>query len=125
MENKNPPPINACVGKARINFGKWYTPNGTERGKITYCEWCLNNGCTTLDQVYDIGEVTRCNCDCPNQESHPQIGRVACAKHLEGGLMTCDIGKCKKCGHWTSSGCIDYCNGCSFTYQICYVCGQK
>ena len=115
------PKINACVGGTRINFGTWYSPIGKQPTDCTYCEWCVKNQCIKMDEVYDVGKVTSCNCDCPNQLDHPFIQKYDCGQHEKGGLTTCDMRQCKLCKQWIAKG--EYCNECSAVFQVCYECG--
>src|SRR5579863_5542077 len=123
MQMNNQPVINACVGSIRINYGEWYTPTGKTSVDFTYCEWCFRNGCTNGVDIYknDNDNISSCNCDCPYQSSHPCIREFICDKCQsdDGGLMTCDVTECLKCGGGTYSGAMDYCAGCSALFDIC------
>lgn len=122
--------INACVADTRISFGDWYVPNGKTPQECTYCEWCIKNGCVSMDDIYKFTEnVYGCNCDCPNKKTHECIKAFVCEKHRiaerKGMMMTCDMSTCKKCKGWTTSGCIKYCDGCSAVFSMCKYCGEK
>lgn len=121
------PDIYACVGDTRISFGKWYSPTGKTPQECTYCEWCVENGCISMDDVHDVGPVTNCNCDCVNKANHEHIKKYVCeeCKLDDGGIMMCGLGECIKCTRDTSNIGVDYCDGCSAIFNKCAYCGGK
>lgn len=123
------PNIYACVGDTRISFGKWYSPTGKTPQECTYCEWCVQNGCISMDDIHDIGAVTGCNCDCVNKANHEHIKKYVCATcKAEGSMiMNCMCGTCTSinCNHYTPSSGMKYCNGCSAIFGKCVYCGNK
>jgi hypothetical protein len=126
-EKMEQPNIYACVGDTRISFGKWYSPTGKTPQECTYCEWCLENGCISMDDVYEIGDVTGCNCDCVNKANHEHIKEYVCTacKAKGGMIMMCQIGTCSTCTHYTSNIGMKHCKGCSAIFSRCKYCGNK
>lgn len=127
--------MDCCVGKTRINFGKWYCPHDKTPEEFTYCEYCYNNGCVDKSTVYDLQETLdnlteapNCNCDCPNQESHPLLSAIMCPIceiSSYGMMQCCACGNCKKCGILTPYSGECYCIGCSYQLKACYDCGES
>jgi len=123
--------INACVADTRISFGDWYVPNGKTPQECTYCEWCIKNGCVSMDDIYKFTEnVYGCNCDCPNKKTHECIREYVCEKHHrergEEMVLSCPaMRQCKTCTQFGRSWSEIYCNGCSAVFQICKYCGEK
>ena len=50
---------NCCVAERRISIGTWYVPNGQTAAQCTYCQYCINNGCISIDSVYKIGKQSK------------------------------------------------------------------
>src|SRR5207237_7622170 len=105
-----------------------YSANVDLASECTYCEWCINNGCVALTDIYKINEkVISCNCDC--QKDHPYIQIYVCNEHYKTGkhthngvMMSCCMKPCKKCGTVTNT---DYCSKCSALFRICMTCGVE
>ena len=118
-----------CVGRSRISQGIWYSPVGKTSHECTYCEFCINNGCIPVDQVYKIDPsiIRNCNCDCLNMSSHPLLRGLECPKCMsEGeGMMRCaSCGTCKNCNGVTPYVGQSYCTGCSWKLESCHECGE-
>ena len=114
-----------CVGNLFLSVGNWYTPIGKTPQECTYCEYCVNNGCITKDEIYKLDAVGNCNCDCPAQKNHPRLKGYTCQKHSRGDMLSvCMVGTCKNCKGWTSTTAKQYCDGCSAILNLCMYCGQ-
>lgn len=120
--------INNCIAHRQLSFGKWYSPNGKKPNEFTYCEWCVNNGCVDIKDVYDVGVVKGCNCDCANRRTHIPLEKYLCDEHKKGGgIMLSIMGTCTmpNCGVYTPHRSNKYCFGCSAIFAVCEVCGKK
>jgi hypothetical protein len=119
--------MDCCVGDTPINFGNWYCQNGKTAEDCTYCEYCVNNKCIDVSQLYKLSDSTyHCTCDCPKKHSHPKLFCYFCPK--------CEIerfgmeppkagGACKKCKFQTPLANQAYCASCSIQLKSCYECG--
>lgn len=123
--------INACVGDTRItNVDIWFVPKGNSTYELTYCDWCITNGCIPLDSVSKVEEkLCRCNCDCPNKHNHECIKVYVCKEHHgddDDMVLTLPaMRQCKLCPQMSRTWGEEYCDGCSAIYQICKYCGEK
>ena len=132
--------MEACVGDIRLKGGHWWALtnhlNHDNPLDITYCEYCVTHQCVDINTLYEVQLDNNLNyninCDCPHKRDHQVndccIKPFVCASHKtkegRGMIMTCCMGECKHCHHYTSSGGIKLCDGCSYTLQICRYCGQ-
>jgi len=118
-----------CVGRTRVNFGTWYVPNGKTSQEFTYCEYCIENGCASRDEVYQaVGNARNTNCDCPRQKEHPLFQTLECPVCIVKGIgmmRAASCGICTECGNSTPYTGQTYCSGCSWDLKACYECGQK
>ena len=55
------------------------------------------------------------------KDSKKVRGSTLC-ENCRGGAVTCDIGKCVRCGGRTSSGCYKICASCARSLKICQSC---
>lgn len=124
-----------CVGDLYVSFGIWY---GIEGNNITFCKWCVDNGCvielgiTSLNTPLTIKGA--CNCDCPHKGDHKLtnmcIEEYTCEKHQIGIIGGCAMGKCKMqmngkmCSGYTPSTAEKYCRACSAYFHKCLYCGD-
>jgi hypothetical protein len=119
-------PRDRCVGDIGVKFGKWYSRIGEVPGEITWCEWCVRNGCISMDSVADAHlELTpyHANFDCSLRYDHPQICAYVCAGHVRATPSA--VGRCEKCDRYTSSAEYRFCASCSAYFGICYICGER
>jgi len=129
----------ACVGELRIASGLWYTPIGKTPQECTYCDWCIKNGCMSINDVYQLDKVFGCNCDCPHQKTHGTLEPYICPDH-QNNVIQCGYCHCLECGmyqllhHDENGHCcqlppeskgIQYCSLCSAFDGICQFCGKK
>lgn len=127
--------IKSCVGRIYVSQGDWVVPYGKTIRDSTICEWCVKNGCISMDGATNVDKADYntfyCNCDCPNIYDHECLSIYICEKHRlsenKGMLMDCGMCQCasKPCQQMTTSGMIKHCDGCSAVFQICKYCGEK
>lgn len=119
--------MDCCVGDTRVNFGTWYSPNGKTPEECTYCEYCINNKCINISEVYKLeDQAVQCSCDCPNKKIHPKLYCYFCPKcEIErfNKMRPTSQGTCKRCKYPTPFITQAYCASCSIELNSCYDCG--
>lgn len=95
--------LTGCIGQNRINYGKWYSPNGKKPSECTYCDWCVKNGCVNVSDLYKINKVEQCNCDCPQQKNHPCLQLYICDQ-CDINFKIAEYGQCEMCSRFIMSG---------------------
>jgi hypothetical protein len=119
--------MDCCSGDIPINFGTWYSQLGKTPEECTYCEYCFNNKCIDISQLYKINDLSQhCVCDCPKKNMHPKLLCYLCPKcEIErfGSSPSQSNGTCKKCKFRTPFATHAYCASCSIQFKSCYECG--
>jgi hypothetical protein len=123
-----------CVGDIYVSFGTWKTQSDVD-SNITFCEYCVENGCVSDISLAPIEITGVCNCDCPQKEQHKLdnmcIQPFVCEPcRNEGIIGGCMMSKCKMmvndkpCKTLTPSTANEYCKGCSALFHKCIYCGD-
>jgi predicted nucleic acid-binding Zn ribbon protein len=121
-------PSNFCPGKYRpCETQTWYFSKEKPYGKVTYCQFCVNFGCISKDNLEEVPSNT-CNCDCPNTNAHLknmwQVIPYVCEScaHSEIDAKNTEHRKCLACSRNINWG-TNYCDYCSSKDAHCLICG--
>ena len=117
-----------CVGPILARESEWHSLHGKTCNEYTICEWCIQNGCVAMEDVY-LTNVKNGTCDC--EIEHPRIEQYICKNCYSLPKDKDEIEKHNICGKCNCEFSVSIDNShkicliCSAVHRLCVYCGCK